>query len=116
MSFNPPHGKSCANCANIIPEGYVFSPAPTDGSALDDACAAGPYLALCPKRRHCGHWRGSADVRCGGCKWRVPIKESPCPRMRFDAYRTHPTRPVETAFACSRWEAADSEKESANEV
>jgi hypothetical protein len=89
-----------------IPEGPVMRELPMLGGGE----AGGYTLAY----RWCGSWRGSAEVRCGGCKWHLT---SSCPRgSRVDdlgqpgEFRGSYTN----AFACERWEEA-TEKGAARE-
>jgi hypothetical protein len=109
-----PKGQSCANCQCWVEEkqeakderwGFCW------GIPIDEEGDGNPYTLA---YRWCGSWRGSAEVRCGGCKWHLT---SSCPRgSRVDdlgqpgEFRGSYTN----AFACERWEEA-TEKGAARE-
>jgi len=101
MGFKPPKGQSCANCLCYEPE-----PANTSTKMIGRCYASLPTreaFALC----WCGHWRGNAEVRCGGCKW---LGHGRCPRtvaIEPCGERGNVTEFAATtrvAFPCNRYE------------
>ena len=102
MSFKPPKGQSCANCAclDAHPEWKIG----TDGYCLIAPPAADeeePLMVLL--QDWCGHWRGNASVRCGGCKH---FQDMECPRETWGPpdSEEEPFAVAPEAFACERYE------------
>ena len=102
MSFKPPKGQSCANCAclDAHPEWKIG----TDGYCLIAPPAADeeePLMVLL--QDWCGHWRGNAEVRCGDCKWYEAVECPICAVLPKGATVPDYMR----TFACERWESQE---------
>jgi hypothetical protein len=121
--FAPPKGQKCGNCICCEPDPAMLPVAEsTCRSRMIDLCGTQDDPGCTPPAvmlsSWCGHWRGSAEVRCGGCKW---YKQTECPRFRVvdgnatfkgkgtrgPVYASHHSGiecPMPQAFACERWE------------
>jgi hypothetical protein len=105
--FAPPKGQKCGNCICCEPDPAMLPVAEsTCRSRMIDLCGTQDDPGCTPPAvmlsSWCGHWRGSAEVRCGGCGHHHSYR---CPRMRNSGEKlTVWGTCSDDAFACERWE------------
>ena len=103
--FAPPRGQVCETCFF-----WQEWPAPNDRGERVGACRAfpAPFNGRTEMSAgfYCGHWRGNASVRCGGCRW---YNKSECPRTLVcpDDSPLDRYTPFAEAFPCERYEEAE---------